>query len=102
MDVFSQHETWYWMAGVAIIAFFLGRMSAGGASPEAREARRMRERQSAEDAFANLAPTTQQELDGLIAEGKIIDAIKKVREATGLSLKESKDAIDYRRSTLVG
>lgn len=35
------------------------------------------------------------EIGRLLAQGKKIEAIKRYREATGLGLKEAKDAIDY-------
>ena len=39
------------------------------------------------------------EVDALLANGKSIEAIKRVRELTGLGLKEAKDFIDALRRT---
>jgi ribosomal protein L7/L12 len=41
-----------------------------------------------------LDPTTDPEIQDLLAKGNEIQAIKRYRELTGLGLKEAKDAID--------
>ncbi len=43
---------------------------------------------------SGLAPDLEQEVRGLLGEGKKIMAIKVVRERTGLGLKEAKDLVD--------
>lgn len=40
------------------------------------------------------------QLDPLIMVGRIIDTIKRVREITGLGLKEAKDLVDKRRNDM--
>lgn len=99
MNFFSDAAFWAVLTVVAVAAYLLGRMSGAGA-PEDRAERRLRERQEAENAFSNMAPSAQQEIDQLIAEGRVIEAVKRFREETGLGLKESKDAIDYRRAAM--
>ncbi|MBB5518319.1 hypothetical protein [Amphiplicatus metriothermophilus] len=99
MDFIDDAAFWAVLAAVAIVAYLVGRMSGAG-SPEDRAERRMRERQEAENAFSNMAPSAQQEIDRLIAEGRMLEAIKRFREETGLGLKESRDAIDYRRAAI--
>ena len=43
------------------------------------------------------APRVPEECRRLVAEGKVIEAIKLYRERTGASLKDAKDAIDRSR-----
>lgn len=43
---------------------------------------------------------THERVDGLIRDRKLIEAIKVVREATGLGLKESKDLVEQRAAAL--
>jgi ribosomal protein L7/L12 len=40
------------------------------------------------------APGSHEEIQALVAQGKKIDAIKRVREMTGLGLKEAKDYVE--------
>lgn len=49
---------------------------------------------SPSDAVAHLDPNVRAEIGRLIAAGQKISAIKLLREATGLGLKDSKDAIE--------
>ncbi len=89
---------WLVLAAVAFVAFRIGRMSAGKSeSAGEREMRRMQEEQAAEDTFASLSPSVQADVDRLLADKKVIDAVKVVRENTGKGLKESKDVVDQRR-----
>ncbi|PQA88513.1 hypothetical protein [Hyphococcus luteus] len=89
---------WLALAAVAYVAFMIGRMSAAkGETAGEREMRRMQEEQAAEDAFASLSPSVQADVDQLLAEKKIIEAVKVIRENTGKGLKESKDVVDQRR-----
>lgn len=99
MDFSGDAQFWLLLSAVAVGAYLLGRLTAGG-SPEDRADQRMRERREAEDAFSNMAPTAQQDIDTLLAEGRTIEAIKRFREETGLGLKQSKDAVDYRRRAM--
>ncbi|SDM18075.1 Ribosomal protein L7/L12 [Microbacterium azadirachtae] len=49
---------------------------------------------SASDALARLSPEVRAEIGRLVAADQKISAIKLLREATGLGLKDSKDAVD--------
>jgi ribosomal protein L7/L12 len=49
---------------------------------------------SLEDPIAELPAHIRAEIDSLVAEGKLINAIKALREHTGLGLKEAKGVID--------
>jgi ribosomal protein L7/L12 len=46
------------------------------------------------DALARLSPAVRAEVGRLVAADQKISAIKLLREATGLGLKDSKDAVD--------
>ncbi|MFC2950987.1 ribosomal protein L7/L12 [Marinicaulis aureus] len=94
-------EQWLLIAFLAYVAFTIGRMSKSGEAPEAREARRMAEETRAADAFASLSPSIQSDVDRLLMDKKKIEAIKVIREHTGLGLKESKIAADKRASQIL-
>jgi hypothetical protein len=50
--------------------------------------------------MADLPAQEQAELDGLIAAGRKIEAIKRVRGGTGMGLKEAKDLVDAREQEM--
>ena len=60
----------------------------------------MRERQAAEALFASLSSEAQSEVDRLLRDGKLIAAVKAVREETGAGLRDAKLAVDMRRSSM--
>jgi ribosomal protein L7/L12 len=47
-----------------------------------------------------LSSETRVEVEGLLANGQVINAIKLVREATGSGLKEAKDTVDEMRRSV--
>ncbi len=92
---------WLLLAGVAYVAFMIGRSTAGPReSVEAREMRRMNEKQAAADAFAALSPDVRSDVDRLLMDKQVIQAIKVIREHTGMGLKDSKLAADQRRKEI--
>lgn len=94
---------WLLLAAAVYIAFMAGRASAGPReSPEDRELRRMREGERAAGAFAALSPSVQADVDRLLLDGKKIEAIKIIREQTGMGLKESKGVADQRQTRIKG
>lgn len=90
-------QIWLLMAAVAYIAFMAGRATARKGGGESREAKALRIQGSAENAFSSLTPSIAADVDRLLNDGKTIEAIKVMREHTGLGLKESKQAIDWRK-----
>ncbi|MEZ5920900.1 MAG: hypothetical protein R3C60_06055 [Parvularculaceae bacterium] len=87
------------VAAAAFIGFMLGRISgrrgaSGSGSPSPAPGR------PPEEAFAALSPETQADIDRLLREKKLINAIKEIRKASGLGLKESKDVADWRRKAI--
>ncbi|WP_428407009.1 ribosomal protein L7/L12 [Hyphococcus sp.] len=95
-------QQWGLIALLAYVAFMIGRMTKSGESPEAREMRRMEEATNAADAFSSLSPSIQSDVDRLLFDGKKIEAIKLIRENTGLGLKESKIAAEQREKQIKG
>ncbi len=93
-------EQWLLIAFIAYVAFTIGRMSKSAETPEARATRRMEEETRAADAFSSLSPSIQSDVDRLLMDKKLIEAIKVIREHTGLGLKESKIAAEQRRAQI--
>ena len=100
MEELFTTDNWTLVALVALVAFFVGRASGGGMSSEERMQQRMEERQAAERLFAGLPPEVQQDIDARIQDGKIIEAVKIVRENSGAGLKDAKQAVDARRASM--
>jgi ribosomal protein L7/L12 len=86
---------WLLLGVVAWTAFMIGRATARGGG-ESREARVVRENEEIAAATAPVSQATWEEVDRLTAAGKKIEAIKTLREASGLGLKLAKDAVERR------
>ncbi|HOP18778.1 MAG TPA: hypothetical protein PLV61_09360 [Parvularculaceae bacterium] len=101
MEVFQSDQAWLVLAAVAVISYILGRASAGRRSDNSsRTEQRLKETEAAAATLSSLDATHQLEIDRLIVENKTIEAIKYLREHTGLSLYEAKLAIDERRKVV--
>ena len=99
MDQLNAEQWKMVVAAAAFIGFMVGRIAgrrgaSGSGSPPPAPGR------PPEEAFAALAPETQAEVDLLLHEKKLINAIKEIRTASGLGLKESKDVADWRRKEI--
>ena len=90
-------QIWLLMAAVAYVAFMVGRASVNRGDKESHEARAMRREENAERVFSELSTSATEEVDRLIRDNKIINAVKVVRENTGLGLRDAKLAVDWRR-----
>lgn len=99
METLSTDQWLLIVAAAAIAAYLLGRAT-GGASPEERAEKRMRDRQEADALFNRMSPTKQQEVDAELTENKVVEAIKIIREETGASLREAKQAAEARRAAM--
>jgi ribosomal protein L7/L12 len=88
---------WLLLAFVAWASFMIGRATANRTSAEERRMRRENEEQEASEAFASLPSSVHADVDRLLLDGKLIEAIKLIREHTSLGLKDSKLAADQRR-----
>lgn len=103
MQAFDPTGGWLIFGAAVYIAFMAGRATAGRReSAEEREMRRMREQESAASTFAGLSPSVQTDVDRLLLDNKKIEAIKLIREQTGMGLKESKDLADLRQTQIKG
>ncbi len=100
MENLEPLQIWLLMGAVAYIAFMAGRATANKGDKESREARAFRIQENAESLFSSLTGSTVEEVDRLIGNGKIINAVRVVRENTGAGLKDSKDAVDWRRRSM--
>jgi len=101
MEVFQSDQAWLVLAAVAVISYILGRASAGRRGDSgSRAEQRLKETEAAAATLSSLDATHQLEIDRLLSEKKTIEAIKYLREHTGLSLYEAKLAVDERRKVV--
>lgn len=95
MENIEPYQIWLVIAAVGYAGFLLGRATKGpGAEERARRA--FAEDEEIRTAMDELAPTKLEEIDRLMAERKKIEAIKVLREASGLGLKLAKMAVEQR------
>jgi len=91
------------LAGLVFLVLLVMAMRPRGRSDDLMAAPRSRVQRVAVPAGQKLelSSETRIEVERLLANGQVINAIKLVREATGSGLKEAKDAVDeMRRSVL--
>ena len=102
MNALEPIQIWLLMAAVAYIAFMAGRATANSGDKESHEARALRIQESSERAFSAMTASSREEVDRLLHDGKIINAVKVVRENSELGLREAKQAVDWRRRMIKG
>ena len=86
---------WPWLAAMFAAGYVLGRITSGGGGPTAEE-----RRAAAVTTIGRLSAQTRAQADAFLRDGKLIEAIKAIREETGLGLRDSKDIADeLRRQT---
>jgi len=95
MENISPIQLWLLMAAVAYAAFLFGRATKP-VDPQERERRRLVEETEIETAVSGLSASKWEEIDRLLSDRKKIEAIRVLREATGLGLKLSKLAVERR------
>jgi|GEM_PF-1365529 len=98
-------QFWLLLASVAGVAFILGRATGGGQDGgfgQSRAERLHREHEAGEMAFSSLSVSKQAEVDRLLRDGKVINAVKIIRDETSAGLKEAKLTVDHRRKALRG
>ncbi|HEX7849480.1 MAG TPA: ribosomal protein L7/L12 [Sphingomonas sp.] len=91
------------LAGLVFLVLLVLAMRPRGRSDDLMAAPRSRVQRVAIQAGKKLelSSETRVEVERLLANGQVINAIKLVREATGSGLKDAKDAVDeMRRSVL--
>jgi ribosomal protein L7/L12 len=100
MDLHTPAYTLLHLLAALLAGFIIGRITAGTSDPRRREAKK-REQRTAElavrEQVRTLPPDLRMRTERLLAEGKIIEAIRDVRLETGLGLKESKDLVELLR-----
>ena len=99
------NQFWLLLASVAGIAFILGRATAGNRDSgfgQSRSERLHREHETADMAFSSMSTSKQAEVDRLLSNGRLIEAIKIIRAETNAGLREAKLAADHRRKALRG
>jgi len=94
----SDSQIWMLIAGVAVVAFMAGRRSAK-VSPESFELRLKAEQEAAQN-FSRLSGAMQREVDRLLADGKMIEAIKLIRAELNTGLYEAKQVVDQRKRSM--
>ena len=90
------------LAGLVFLVLLVMAMRPRGRSDDLMAAPRPRLPQAAVRAGQKLelSSETRAEVERLLANGQVINAIKLVREATGSGLKEAKDAVDEMRRSV--
>lgn len=99
MQNFEPYQLWMLMAAVAYIAFLIGRATARRSASDGSQDHFFRQ-QVAEETFNSLPLSKREEVDRLLRAGKLISAVKVVREETNAGLKDSKAMVDGRKRTL--
>lgn len=95
MEDVSPIQFWLLIAAVAFASFLFGRATKP-VSPQERERQRQVEQQEIDTALSGVTASKWAEIDRLLSDRKKIEAIKVLREATGLGLKLSKLAVERR------
>lgn len=95
MDHIEPYQFWLLLAAVGYAGFSLGRATKG-LTPEERAQRSFAEDEKIRTAMDELSPATLEEIDRLMAARKKIEAIRVLREASGLELKLAKIAVERR------
>ena len=94
---------------IGVLAFVFGRKTSAQRPDDQYDVEPKRERVSSKPASKRaswdgsaieLTQSVSDEVDKLIRSGKVINAIKMVRDASGASLKPSKEYVDLRREEL--
>jgi ribosomal protein L7/L12 len=91
------------LAGLVFVVLLVLAMRSRGRSDDLMAAPRSRVQRVAVQAGQKLelSSETRVEVERLLANGQVINAIKLVREATGSGLKEAKDAVDQMRRSVL-
>ncbi len=97
MDLSSPDYTLLHILAVLLTGIIIGRLTAGSRDPRRREARKQQHRaaeMSTRERAVQMSPQVRASTEALLANGQVIEAIRDVRLATGLGLKEAKDLVD--------
>lgn len=103
MSLFAPEFSVFHLVAAAIVGFIVGRITAAAGDPVRAEAKKRRKQEDARSAQADLDRLPRHvrtEVEKLLADGRIIEAVRDVRAALGLGLKEAKDVVDLLRATI--
>lgn len=97
MDLFQPAYSLAAVIAALVAGLVIGRITAAASDPRRAEQRKQEQRAaalSAREHVSRLAPEVRAAVDRLLAEDRKIEAIRDIRYATGLGLKEAKDMAD--------
>lgn len=100
MSLLTPEYTLLHLLAFAIVGFIAGRISARAGDPRRSADKKQQQRTAARTAQQNLdrlSPRVRAEVETLLADGRIIEAVRDVRAALSLGLKEAKDVVDLLR-----
>ena len=93
--MFFDSETLLWLLAAAVFGFWFGRVTA--VSKSDRRLLDAEKRRHLATLLGGLKPELRRDVQGLLSEGRMIEAVKRVREDTGLGLKHAKELVDALR-----
>lgn len=96
MDLYAPAYTLLHILAALLTGIIIGRITAGSSDPRRREARKAQHRAeviSTRGHASRLSPELRASTEALVANGQNIEAIRDVRQVTGLGLKEAKDVV---------
>jgi ribosomal protein L7/L12 len=88
------------LIAAALVGFITGRIVAAANDPGRKADPKQQPRREAASAETNrdrLPPHVRSAIAKLLADGRIIEAVRDVRAALGIGLKEAKDVVDLMR-----
>ncbi len=97
MDLYSPTYSLMELIAAGVAGFVAGRATAALGDPRRREERQRRAREASFTARENLERLTSSQradIEKLVAARRKIDAIREIRAALGIGLKEAKDVTD--------
>ena len=97
MDLYTPGYSLFALLAATLGGFIAGRVTGAYSDPRRREERKRQAREAAYSARENLdrlAPSTRLQVEKLVILGQKIEAIRAIREALGIGLKEAKDVAD--------
>lgn len=99
----ADSHNWLVYLLIALVAFVAGRVTAGSGAGDGldRVTRRQRAEGDAREVWRNLSPQAKSRVDELLGDRKMIEAVKVVRNESGVGLKAAKAVVDLRRKEMV-
>jgi ribosomal protein L7/L12 len=105
MTISDLSFTLFDVVGVLVFGYVIGRTHAAWRDPRRAEERRKQnheEQRTADERLRALAPELRARVELLLAEGRILEAVRDVRDGLSCGLKEAKDVVDLARDARGG